>query len=194
MISISALRQFNWVDICVVIILIRIGYVAMRTGLPVELFKLLGTLSAIYLSCHYYSRFSDFLAARIGSGGFVFKFLDIFSFLIFAMAGYLVFVLLRSLVYRFMKLEATPRLNQWGGFLLGAGRAILAASLIILILAVSPLGYLKHSVKNAYSGGYLLKTATNTYSFLYNGIISKFAANEKFNIAIINVQAGIFQQ
>ena len=52
---VEIIKQFNWVDIFVIILSVRVLYIAVKNGLPVELFKLLGTIAAIYLSLHYYT-------------------------------------------------------------------------------------------------------------------------------------------
>ena len=47
------IRQFNWFDVAIIILFIRICYIAFRSEFPVELFKLAGIICAIYISMHY---------------------------------------------------------------------------------------------------------------------------------------------
>jgi membrane protein required for colicin V production len=184
----STLKQFNWVDIFVVIIFIRICYVSLKSGFPVELFKFLGVVLAIYLSLHYYTSSADFIDARIKKVPLEFS--NLFSFAVLAILGNLIFVLLRSIFYRFIHMEAVPQLNKWGGFILGIARGILVISLLTFILVMSNIGYLKRSVANSYSGEYFLRVAPNIYSGLWNNLISKFMTKEKFNKAVLDIQAG----
>lgn len=188
MILLDILRQLNWLDFFVVILLFRIGYIAIKNGLPIELFKLLGTLLAVYLAMHYYTSWSNFVGERLGQGKIAFKFLEFLSFLVLVILGQLVFVFLRSVFWRFIKMEATPKLNKWGGLILGMGRAVLVASLIMYILVVSSIGYLRNSIKDSYSGKRLFKMAPTTYSVLWNNLASKFMSKEKFNEATLRVQ------
>jgi len=181
-------KQFNWLDIFVIILLLRIGYIAIKTGLPLELFKLLGTIVSVYLSLHYYSVWADFLKARPALKNIPLELLSFVSFIALVILGHAIFILLRSLFLRFLKLEAVANLNKWGGLLLGIARGILLASLIMFILVISNLGYPKNSVKNSYSGKYLLRVAPATYSTIWNNLASKFMTGEKFNEAIIEVQ------
>ena len=58
--SYDSLKQINWVDIFAVILLIRVCYISIKTGFLTEIFKLLGTVCAILLACHYYVRVSIF--------------------------------------------------------------------------------------------------------------------------------------
>jgi uncharacterized membrane protein required for colicin V production len=178
------LRQINWVDVFVVILILRVGYVAWKTGLPVEFFKLLGTITAIYLPCHYYTKLADFFRANLFAGKAALEFLDFPVFLLLAILGYLVFKLLRSVFSRFIKAEAVANLNNWGGLILGAVRGILLTGLIIFMLVLSNLSYLKNSVNDSYLGNRLLKVVPATYSWLWNSITSKFMPGEKFNEAI----------
>lgn len=189
------LRQLNWLDILIIILLFRICYIALKSGLPAEIFKLLGTLSSIYISLHYYTALSDFIRGRFAlDKKMPLEFLDFLSFLSLAVASYLFFVLLRSVFYRFIKLEAVDRLNKWGGFVLGIGRGILLSGLIIFILVISSISYLKQSVKSSYLGPCFFKVAPNTYNWLWNNLTSKFMAQEKFNKTVLEAQESFFKK
>lgn len=186
----EALKQFNWVDILAIIILFRICYISLKLGLKAEFFKLLGTVVAIYLSLHYYTTFSDLLVGRapFTKERIPLEFMDFLSFASLAVLGYLVFVSLRVLFYRFLKMETVEELNLWGGFILGIVRGLLLIGLIIFMFGISSINYLKNSVINSYSGSYLFKIAPATYELLWKGLASKFMENEKFNQTIIEVQ------
>lgn len=187
-------KQFNWVDILVVILLLRIGYVALRNGLVIEFFKILGTVTAIYLSLHYYTALSDWVRMRLGSEKVPLEFLDFLFFVVLAIGGYSIFVVLRSVFSRFIKMEAVPKLDKWGGFILGMGRGVLLVGLVIFMLGISGVDYLKSSIKGSYSGRRLVKIAPDAYSWLWNALASKFASNEKFNKTILKVQEGFTQE
>jgi uncharacterized membrane protein required for colicin V production len=186
--QLDTIRQFNWADIFVVILLLRIGYIALKSGLTIELFKLLGITLATYLSLHYYIAWAGFMQGLGAMKKIPLEFLSFVSFLALAVLGYLIFVVLRSLFYRFIKMETVPNLNKWGGFVLGIARAILLASLIMFILVISPISYFKNSVNGAYLGKRILKVSPITYSLIWNNLASKFMAKEKFNEAVLEVQ------
>jgi len=178
----ETLTRINWIDIFVVILLFRTGYISLQSGLPIEIFKLFGIISAIYLAMHYYSLLSGFL-----SGNLLFlqklpsEFLDFCVFSSLALVGYLAFVFLRAIFYRFIKVDATAPLDRWGGFTLGVIRGFLLSSLILFIFALSPVDYFEDSVNKSCSGKYLLSLSPNVYSGLWKSIFSKFRAGEKFN-------------
>lgn len=190
----NIIKQFNWVDILALILLFRIAYIAIKNGFSVELFKLCGTILAIYLSLHYYTVLSDWMRARGGTEKMPLEFLDFIVFLFLTIISCLVFVLLRSVFYRLIKLEAVPTLNKWGGLLLGAARGFLLVSLVVFMLAISSITYLKNSVKDAYSGKSLFKVSVGTYSWLWNTLTSKFMPGEKFNNTVLEVQEGLNQR
>lgn len=187
----NILRQFKWVDIFFIILLLRICYVALKNGFPVELFKLLGTTSAVYLALHYYIVFPDYIINSAGVKNIPLEYLTFFSFILLAILGYLTFVLLSRVFLRFIHIEAVSNLNKWGGLILGAIRSFLLISLIIFIFVIAPMGYFRSSVTNSYSGRRLLKIAPAAYAWMWNSIMSKFRTQEKFNDAILKIQIGL---
>lgn len=190
------LKQLNWVDIFVIIILFRIGYIALQNGLPAELFKFLGSLSAIYLSLHYYTTLSDWIGGRffVSREKMPLEFLDFLCFVSLASLGYIIFVALRQTFSRFIKMEAGPKLNKWGGLVLGLVRGLCLSSLIVFMLVISSISYLKNSIINSYSGVRLFKLAPATYNRLWLGLMSKFMNKEKFNQTILEVQDSLTQK
>lgn len=187
----DTLKQWNWIDIFVVILVFRICYVAIKNGFPAELFKFLGTVTAIYLSLHYYMGLSNFIKARLGSPKLSLEFLYLFSFVVLALIGCWLFVFLRQSIFRLIKIEAVSVLNKWLGLFLGVARGFLTCGLIIFMLVVSNADYLKKSAGDSYSGMRLFKLAANTYAGLWYGLMSKFMSGEKFNETISEVEASL---
>jgi len=184
------LKQINWIDIFVVIILLRICYISIKNGMPLEFFKLLGIFTAAYLSLHYYVSlavfFNECLPKNIPEGlvGFT-------AFIILAALGYLIWVLLRQVFFKFVKVEPVPKLNKWAGIIFGVSRGFLFLSLIFFAFVISPLPYLKNSVKYSYSGKFIFKIAPRTYGIIWSSLVSKFTAGEKFNDAILYTQTDL---
>lgn len=184
------LKRFNWVDILAVILLFKIIYSAAKEGLFTEFFKLLGTIFAVYLPLHYYTSISDQVRLKINavSERFPLKFLDFLCFIILAIMGYLIFVLLRIAFHHFIKTEITQKINNWLAIILGLARSFLFCGLIMFTLFISSVEYLETSILNSYSGKYLFDAAPNTYSFIWNKITSKLMVKEKFNNTVIEIQ------
>jgi uncharacterized membrane protein required for colicin V production len=179
---IDILKQLNWLDIFVLILMIRVIYIATAKGFIAELFKLIGVLAAIYLSFHYYTFFADFIRSKLPvEERMPLQFLDFLCFFILAGIGYVSFMILRIMLFNLIKLDAVPRLQKWGGFFLGIFRAWLLSGLIVYMLAISSIGYLHKSAVSSYMGKSLFYAPVNTYSFIWENIMSKFFINEKFN-------------
>lgn len=187
--DLNMLKEINWVDILVVIFAIRTIFVAVKTGFLVDIFKLLGTISAIYLGMHYYTRLSDLARGMIKiEDKMPLEFLDFICFVLLALAGYLIFWGLRTSFKFFFKAEAVPALSKWGGLLSGAVRTILLISLLMFMLVISSVPYLKDSVSKSYSGKKIFNIAPATYFYVWKNFFSKFVTNEKSNNTILEVQ------
>lgn len=185
----NILKQLNWVDIIIAFLLLRILYISTVNGFVIELFKLIGIISSIYISFHYFVICSDFVMRRVSTEQhFPLEFMDFLIFVFLVIIVYLVFVLFRKVVCHFVKMEAVPLLSKWGGLILGMGRGILTASLVVFILSISTIPYLNTSAKEAYSGRRLFNIAVSTYSSLWEGVMHKFTVNEKFNKVITEIQ------
>lgn len=184
------IRQFNWVDIFIEIVLFRICYIAIKGGLLIEFFKLLGALIALYLSLHYHSNISSLILQQFHlpeeklQAGLI----NFVILVLLLVLGYFAIFLLRALFYRFMSMETSPNLNKWGGLVLGIFRSLIVCGLIVFTLVISGNGYLKRSVGSSYFGKRLFNLAPYTYGWLWNNVTSKFIKGEKINRAAL--QAG----
>jgi uncharacterized membrane protein required for colicin V production len=190
----NILKQVNWIDIFVVILTLRVCFIAVKSGFPVELFKFFGTLTAVYISLHYYIVLADYSKEWLSLGNRMpLELLEFLIFAVLALSGYSLFILLRGIFYRFLKMEAVSALNKWGSLFLGIARAVLLASLIIFMLAISSVGYLKESVKESYSGRRLFSLGPDTYAWIWKSVISKFNASEKYNAVVASIKEDILQ-
>lgn len=191
----DALKHINWVDILILIILFRICYVSIETGLPLSIFKLLGITLALYLSLHYYTKLSDFLRSRIlFLESLPLELIDFICFLFLVAAGYLIMIIARIFVHRFVKMEVVSGFNRWGGFSLGLVRAVLLCGLLMYTLAVSGIGYLRQSAKDSLLGNKFFYVAPATYTWIWNALISKFSAAEDFNLNVTKLAEGFSKQ
>jgi len=182
--------QINWVDIVVAVVLFRVIYVAVNTGLFIEIFKILGTLTAIFLSLHYYSALGAFLQGLAGIKSIPVGFYQSVSFLALAAGGNMIFIFLRKIASKLWKLDTVTSLNKWGGVVLGITRSILLAGLLIFILVVPGDNYLNTVVSDSYLGRMAVKVAPATYSVLWNGVFSNFGTG-KFNTNITEIKKSL---
>lgn len=188
---IDTFKQLNWVDILTIIIIVRIIYVSPRAGLPGEIFKLLGTITAIYLSFHYFVAFADFMAVKLYLKFLSYELLDFIAFLLLALCGYVTFFILREFFNKLIKMEPVAGISKWVALCLGVIRGFLCAGLVVSVLAVSGISYIRNSVIDSFSGSKLLKLDSGVYVAIWNGAISKFATSEKINEAVVKLSQRI---
>lgn len=181
------IKRLNWVDILFVIVLIRIGYIAVKSGFLTEFFKILGTIFAAFLSLHYCTSLTNYVKGWAFLKPVSLEFLDLISYIILAVIAYLVFVVLRVAILRFIKMEPVPKLDRWGALVLGLLRGILLNSLIVFALVTSTILYFRYSAFESYSGKTVFKIAPAVYSGIWNGIASKFMTKDKINESIFEV-------
>jgi uncharacterized membrane protein required for colicin V production len=184
----NILKQFNWVDIFVVILLIRISYVAIKNGAFPELFKFLGVVLGTYLSLHYYTKLADFLKTFVKSEVASIELFDLLSLIILIVLGYIIAALLREGLMRFIKVEVLSTVNKWAALILGLLRGILVSSLLIYLFSLPVISYLKKSAADSFLSRRIVKVAPSVYQGIWNNFMSKFMPQEKFNQAILEVQ------
>lgn len=182
------IKQLNWIDILIVIILIRTSCIAINKGLFVEFFKFFGVISGIYISLHYYAISADFLDKIIKTKAVGVELLDFLALVSLAVLGYIFSVLLRESFARFIKTEVLSALDKWGAAILGVLRGVLLAGLFMYIFSLPVISYLKNSVHNSYWGSRIVKVPIATYSGIWNNFMSKFMPQEKFNKAVLDIQ------
>ena len=175
-------EQVNWIDVLVLIILIRTTYIAVRTGFPSEVFKLGGTICAIWLACHYYTRLGDFIRSYFSLQGQVWvNLLDALAVFALAFLGYAIFVGIRLVFTILIKIEAVSLLNRWGAFILGLLRWSLVTSLLFFLIAVSVAGYLRSSLYSSFSGPRLIKLTPGVYLYFWDKLMNRFMDEQAFN-------------
>jgi len=162
--------------------------VAVKTGFAVELFKLLGTVSAVYFACHYYLKLGSFLNIRIpleGEGWL--KFSVFLAFLLLGLLGYFIFMIIRNFLTALIKMEAVSLLNRWGALTLGIIRGGLFVSLFLFAIAVSNSNYLKNSLTNSFLSPKFLKLTPAVYRVLWDNLLYRFMNKQALNKAVFEV-------
>lgn len=182
------LKDWNWIDIFIVILFVRICYISVKNGIFIELTKLLGTTLSIYLACHYYILAGNYLHAHIPLSVKL-EFLDFLGFFILVLIGYLVFLAFRATLGQLIRLEAVPLLNRWGAFIFGIFRAVLFCSLIMFMLFISSISYLRNSVTDSSFGIKILSVTPKVYTAVWDGFMSRFMFKERLNPIISQIQA-----
>ncbi len=170
----------NWVDFLIIGLVIRMCYIGLKTGMGIELFKLLGLWLATVITFHVYTTpLSDFLneklpALPLDAG-------DVFVFVVLLTAVTLLMRVVRESFFLLVKIEAHNTLDRWGGLLIGCCRGFWAASIVLFIMTISTVQYLEISAKSSLFGNKLINLAPNIYKGSYEGLVSKFFSDSKIN-------------
>jgi len=191
---VNIITQINGVDLIIAIVLIRTGYAAVRSGLVTEAFKLLGTITATYLSLHYFTTLADFMRGGEVAKKMGLEFLDFLSFLILALLGYVFFLVARLAFGRFIKAEAVPRLNKIGGLILGVVRGFIASSLIVFMLIICSVSVLRDRAMTSYFVRNIVKISFSLYNGMWNGFFSKVMPQESSNNTLLEIQDSLAQK
>lgn len=157
----QALKNFNWVDILLILLLLRSAWIGTRIGLTAELFKLTGTVISIVIGLHYYNQIANTLINYINIPVWFLHFIifAIIILLIRAVFKYGVVLFLRVLNIQFIL-----QLERIGGALVGLGRGFLIGGLLLIALLFFPVEYLYHSIyEKSFLAPYLIRSTKRTY-------------------------------
>lgn len=156
------LQKINWVDILVLIVVLRTGYVALQDGLSHEILPLIGSLFMIICALHYYQRVSKF----IYDIGFILPIEILYpvAFLVLAVLIGLLFRLVKAIIDKLIKVTWHPLVERFGGLIAGLARGAVLVSMILILLTLLPLPYLQWSVRDrSLTGIYFLRIGPELY-------------------------------
>lgn len=162
----QALENFNWMDILLILLLIKTVYIGTKRGLTAEFFKLIGTVLSLVLGLHNYNRIAAALVEYINMPIWFSQFvvLGIIILLIRVIFKYVVLLLLR-----FLKVQFLLQLERIGGALIALGRSFLIGGMLLMVLSFFPIEYLYRSIdERSYLAPYFINSTKNTYSSIIN--------------------------
>ncbi len=172
-------KNINWVDVGLLILLVRVVFISVKTGFVTEVFKLLGVLLALFVSLHYYAILAAVLAKKTTLAEQSWQFWIFVSSWAVVTVGFKFF---RDAVLLLFKVQTTHEgFDKYGAGVLGALRAILLGSLMIFALLLIRQEYIQQQAMSAWGNKVVGRAAPNTYSFLYHHFIGKLFEQEKFN-------------
>ena len=138
------ITRVSWVDLLIVIIVLRGTYVGSQRGFLGELFHIFGICLAIVLGIHFYTPISNF------SHTYIFIPLNIayiISFLLITFVIYVVFKTIYTFLQKLLKIEMLPAINKIGGAFIGFCKSFVLSVFIVLIMLLVPIRYISESVK-----------------------------------------------
>lgn len=172
------LANFNWIDILIAIIIVKIIYSGIKSNILVEFLALLGIVIANFVTVHYYIRFSNFLHEKLFVPETV---QDFFAFLLIWVTIYVVFKLIINGWTLIIKAQAYPTVDQWGGAIFSFVRSLFVTGLMLMLFVVSGNEYFKKISRQSFSGFYLLDFSPKMYRYCYENLVVKFFPDEQLN-------------
>ena len=165
-------QNINWIDLLVVILLIRSSYIGFARGFGWEFFRFLGAISVVIFPIYFYEYGTQLIIDY-------FPVLDPFSdpicFTSLYIIPILVFKIINGVVdkIRVIKIDTFSILGNVGGLCIGFIRGCILLSLLLISLIFTQIPYFEKSVKErSYAGRSILKIAP----FVYDNIAEFFPA------------------
>ncbi|KPK38037.1 MAG: hypothetical protein AMJ78_10630 [Omnitrophica WOR_2 bacterium SM23_29] len=160
----EAFQRINWVDIFVVILLIRTSYIGARTGFSTELFKSIGVLVGLYLSMRFYSDFGSLIISKIALPP---ELSDGLSFLILILISVITLKYVGFLLSKVVRLTFADKVDHWGGFIFGVLRGTVLLSLIFMFFGFIQIDYITKSIEErSLTGPYIQRIAPFVYQVI----------------------------
>ena len=179
-------NNINWIDVLVVIILVRGGYIGAKNGLTAELFNFIGITLGLVVAVHWYSQVADIFIMNFNTAAWLPHFL---CFVIIAQLIRVIFKYGVALLLKILNIQFVPQLERIGGGILGSARGVLVAAILFLAFGFLPFSYIQESIyKKSFSGLFLIRVAERTYSSLTFWIPPKDTSRDIFNIPAIETK------
>ena len=156
------LAKINWVDILVLILILRTTYVSLQDGLSHEILPLVGSVCMLLVSLYYYNKIALFF--QNNGLNLPIDVLNLAGFILSAICVGLLFRLIKAVIDKIIKVSWHPLIEKFGGLLAGVVRGVILACIIITIIALIPLPYLQRSVRDrSMTGNYFLRIGPAIY-------------------------------
>ncbi|MBI4436834.1 MAG: CvpA family protein [Candidatus Omnitrophica bacterium] len=168
------LSHLNWVDLIVLIIVVRTIYIGFKKGLFIEIFKCFGLGTSIFFAVTQYQAWGGVFSEKLNwplQGGEVLAFVSFFA------ACYLLSVLLRILVEKIATVQIRGAWDRVGGGVVGLGRGCLWVIFLEAIALFLTSGYLAQSIQEkSFFSPHLLTGGRASYQMVHR-VTSSFAVN-----------------
>jgi len=170
------LPDINWVDIFIVILLIRTCYTGYARGITYEAITLFGIIGSAILTVHNYEYLGLFFKKEMN---LPVGFSNLISFIMLGIGVLYLLRFTRDSIYRFLKFEMFPAVERFGGLALGFVRGALMVSVILLGMLLAQRPQLSMAIKyKSYSGPMFLKVIPVAYDYVI-GLFPKYKSTER---------------
>ena len=158
----DVLSKANWVDLLVVIIMLRTIYISFQDGLSREIFPLFSSIFKLALALYFYDKLGYLLNSKITV--IPVSICNLVSFIAIILISGLALKFLKVIVDTIIKVTLHPLIEKAGGLLVDVLRGAVASSMVLIFLALIPLSYLQWSVKDkSLCGAFFLRIGPAIY-------------------------------
>lgn len=175
-------NKVNWVDVIILILLIRICYVSLNLGVSRQLLPLIIILFTLFAPLLLYREIANFFIETYSFSTSVSEFN---TYVLLVGAFILIYVIIISIVNYFVfrnEGSAKSFIERIGGLALGSIRACLIIGIFSISLILAPVRFIEKSLINSYSGMFFVRTNTSIYNYLVKLIIRKDQSLRQINI------------
>lgn len=171
-------QKLNWIDIVLIIVILRALFVSLKRGFVNELLQLLAVLAAICVVLHYYPFCSRFLENRVFVKAEIARSVTFLSLWVLVA---LVCKFVRSGIHLLLKIDAKSAIDKIGGLGVGLVRGVLVSSLLLSFFATTGLEYLSRHIQGSYLSPHVAPLAPGFYRVVFNEVVVKYFPDEKMN-------------
>lgn len=157
--------RFNWIDLVAVVLLVRLVYVGIQTGLASELVKLTALCLGILISFRLYQSWGDWIATRTF---LTHEWASVLVMLMAVVVVYLVSVSVLRLIQKAATVQFAAILDKWGGAGAAVVRMCIIMSIGLVALQQLPSDTLRATIEErSMSGKFLSRVAPVVYDVSY---------------------------
>ena len=178
------LLNFNWVDVLIICLLVRIVFVGAKSNIFVEILGLLGDLCSTFVTLHYYGRFGDWLNKNVFLPEAI---QDLFAFILIVLTVKVIFKLILNGWSLVFKVDVQTGPNEWGSAIVAAVRGVIICGLLFVFLMLSGNDYVKQTSRQSFTGFYLTDFSSRVYRLMHEGIVSRFFPDEPINDRVFDL-------
>ena len=163
-INLEILQHINWFDVVVFFVILRGIYVGFKNCMTPELFNFAGILLSLILGVYWYSQVADVLITNFNLPTWLSQ---LICFTVITQVARIIVRYAVMLLLKVLNIQFLPQLEKVGGRIIGVGRGVILAGIILLTLSFIPSSYLTESIYGkCYSGVFILQATERTYKAL----------------------------
>jgi len=175
----TIISKLNWIDILLLICILRMGYVGLKRGLFIEIFKILNVLVCCFVTFHFYSSVGQLINSKLPP--LPLDAAKIFSYTALCIIITLIFSIIREAIVVILRIETPTNIIKFLGAVLGVLRGVIISGLIIFGLYISTIHYLEMSARVSFLGQKVVMVPTKIYESIFRGFIYNLSQQQAFN-------------